>query len=251
MTVGASPSPGFEVVDPSVLTEQVAYYRARATEYDAWFNREGRYDRGEAATTAWRAELAEVRSWVRSLGLDGRDVLELAPGTGIWTELLVESGATVTAVDAAPEMLAQLVERVGTDHLECIEADLFSWAPSRRYDAVVSFFFMSHVPDERLGGFLGQVRDALAAGGEVFLLDGQRAQTSTAVDHVLPAEGDQTMRRRLEDGREFTIVKRFRTDEELRGACAANGLDVTVARTKTYFQAVRGRASHASGTDHQ
>ena len=30
----------------SLLCEQIAYYRARAGEYDEWFLRQGRYDRG-------------------------------------------------------------------------------------------------------------------------------------------------------------------------------------------------------------
>lgn len=32
--------------EPKLLAEQLAYYRARAGEYDQWFLREGRYDRG-------------------------------------------------------------------------------------------------------------------------------------------------------------------------------------------------------------
>ena len=36
-----------------VLASQRAYYRARASEYDAWFLRQGRYDRGEAHRAQW------------------------------------------------------------------------------------------------------------------------------------------------------------------------------------------------------
>ena len=35
-----------------VLASQRAYYRARASEYDAWFLRQGRYDRGRSAPGA-------------------------------------------------------------------------------------------------------------------------------------------------------------------------------------------------------
>jgi hypothetical protein len=99
---------------------------------------------------------------------------------------------------------------------------------------------MSHVPDEHFEAFIGLVRDALIDSGSLFLLDGLRTQTSTAADHVLPADGAQTMLRSLEDGRTFTIVKRFRSDDELEETCATVGLDVTVRRTTTYFQAVLG-----------
>ncbi|MCH8183822.1 MAG: hypothetical protein IID55_11620 [Proteobacteria bacterium] len=32
----------------TALAQQIDYYRARAAEYDQWWHREGRYDRGEA-----------------------------------------------------------------------------------------------------------------------------------------------------------------------------------------------------------
>ncbi len=36
--------------DDELLGEQAAYYRARAPEYDDWWQRTGRYDRGPEAT---------------------------------------------------------------------------------------------------------------------------------------------------------------------------------------------------------
>jgi 2-polyprenyl-3-methyl-5-hydroxy-6-metoxy-1,4-benzoquinol methylase len=237
---GADPTRARPTVDDGILDEQLTYYRERAPEYDEWFLRQGRYRRSEADAIAWRREVDEVRGWLASLELRDLDVLELASGTGLWTEQLLASGASVTAVDAAPEMLAQLTARVDATRLRCIQADLFDWSPDRRYDAVVSCFFMSHVPDERFDAFLGLVHRSLVPGGRVFLLDGLREPTSAAKDHVLPDDGSQTMRRRLNDGREFTIVKRFRGDAELTSSCAARDLDVAVLRTTTYFQVVLG-----------
>ena len=181
-----------------------------------------------------------MRSWLRALDLDGHDVLELAPGTGLWTTELLGAGASVTAVDAAPEMLEALRARCEGPGLTTLRADLFSWVPPRRFDAVVACFFMSHVPDERFASFLELVATAIGEQGRCFLLDGVREEASTARDHVLGDERSQTMQRRLDDGRSFEIVKVFRTDAELAAACARAGLEVTVRRTATYFQVVDG-----------
>jgi SAM-dependent methyltransferase len=235
------PAGAREAVPPAILDEQLAYYRARAPEYDEWFHRHGRYDRGEDRNAAWHAELEQVRGWLLALRLAHLDVLELAPGTGLWTEVLLDAGATVTAVDAAPEMLDALRRRCVGPRLTALRADLFHWSPPRRFDAAVACFFMSHVPDERFDTFLGLVASSLRPGGCAFLLDGLREATSTARDHVLGEDGAQTMLRRLDDGRTYEIVKVFRSDDELVSACARAGLDVEVRRTATYFHVVTGR----------
>ena len=46
--------------DDPLLQEQVAYYRARAAEYDEWWYRTGRYDRGPEHRAAWQREIAVV-----------------------------------------------------------------------------------------------------------------------------------------------------------------------------------------------
>ena len=54
-----------------LLDEQLAYYRARAGEYDEWFLRTGRYDRGPAHRAEWVAEVAAVEAGLREAGPRG------------------------------------------------------------------------------------------------------------------------------------------------------------------------------------
>lgn len=226
-----------------ILAEQAEYYRARAPEYDRWFCREGRYDRGQEATARWFAELAEVDQAFERLPLDGADVLELAPGTGIWTERLAGRARRVTAVDASAEMVAQARTRLGpraAASVDFVVADLFTWRPSAAFDAVVFCFWISHVPTSRLGAFLGHVASMVRPGGSVFFLDGRPEPTSTASDHTLPSPGEETMVRCLDDGRRFRIVKAFRSAALLTARCAEAGLAVEVQETETYFQYALG-----------
>ena len=46
----------------SIIQEQIAYYDARASEYDEWFYSIGRYDRGEELNGLWFNEVAVVKS---------------------------------------------------------------------------------------------------------------------------------------------------------------------------------------------
>jgi SAM-dependent methyltransferase len=88
--------------DP-VLAEQLAYYRARAAEYDTWFRREGLYDWGEVRNAMWLRELEQVRSALDEFAPEG-DVLELAYGTGEWTLRLADRASTLIGIDGSPEM---------------------------------------------------------------------------------------------------------------------------------------------------
>ena len=227
----------------ALLAEQVDYYKARAAEYDRWYFRQGRYDRGEDATRTWFAEIDQVRHALYEVALDGADVLELAPGTGLWTELLCRRAAHVTAVDASGEMIDQNRRRLGelASKVQFEEADLFDWQPGGPFDAVVFCFWISHVPDTRLDAFLSMVASALRPGGSIFFVDSRNETNSTASNHTLPQAGEETMIRHLDDGRSFRIIKNFWTAEALEARFAGAGLEVVVTETPTYFQYGSGR----------
>jgi demethylmenaquinone methyltransferase/2-methoxy-6-polyprenyl-1,4-benzoquinol methylase len=210
------------------------YYRERAQEYDEWFYRQGRYDRGSQANARWFAEADEVVQALEALSLTG-DVLELAPGTGIWTQRLAQTASTVTAVDASPEMIEINRAKVSSNRVTYQLADLFTWRPDRTYDAVFFGFWLSHVPLERLDEFLQRVAGMVRHGGSVFFVDGQREQSSTASNHHLPMPESQVMTRILNNGRSFEIVKNFYTPSELAAQCLHAGLDMTIRETGTYF----------------
>jgi SAM-dependent methyltransferase len=222
------------MADDTVLTEQLDYYRARALEYDKWWNREGRFDRGPEANTRWFAEITELERVLERFDPRG-DVLELACGTGLWTRHLVKYADTLTAVDAAPEVLAINRARVGDARVRHVEADLFDWSPDERYDTCVFAFWLSHVPQERFAAFWEMVASALKPGGRVLFIDSARTERSTAADHVLPSEVEDTMRRRLDDGREFQIVKRFYDPPGLARALAELGWTAQVDATPEFF----------------
>lgn len=221
--------------DDAFLARQQAYYEARAPEYDEWWERRGRYDHGPAENAAWFAERAEVEAYLSGLALGG-DVVDLAAGTGNWTGPLLRGARSLTAVDGSPAMLALHARRYPDPRIRRVRADLFHWEPDRQYDAAACGFWLSHVPPARLGAFLATVRRALAPGGACFFVDSRADPATTTADQPLPAEGRPGwLTRRLNDGREFRIVKVFLEPEALRAACAAAELAADVRTTARFF----------------
>lgn len=223
---------------PDLIQQQIAYYRARAAEYNEWWYRQGRYDRGAALNQRWFDEAEKVRAAL--LAMPHQDhILELACGTGLWTQELLKVGRHVTAVDASPEMIAINQAALQSDRVTYVQSDIFTWQPDQHYDMVFFSFWLSHVPPERLPGFLQQVSAMLKPGGRLFILDSRRTPDSTAIDHVIPEDGT-TLERKLNDGQTFQIVKVFYNPADLQASLQNAGIAADAHLTDTYFITVRG-----------
>jgi len=226
---------GDAVPNDAVLAEQLDYYRQRAAEYDRWWLRQGRFDRGPDANARWFAETAALEDVLERFGPHGR-VLELAGGTGLWTRHLAGRAAELTVVDAAPEVLEINRARVDDESVRYVQADLFEWEPDpAAYDACMFAFWLSHVPAARFPAFWAKVAAALAPGGRALMIDSARTERCTAADHRLPGTGEETMTRRLDDGREFRIVKRFYEPEWLERELARLGWRASAGTTGEFF----------------
>ncbi len=220
--------------DDEFLAAQSSYYSARAPEYDDWWYRRGRYDSGPEVNAQWFRECSHLFQALGALGLSGH-MLELACGTGTWTEWLAAQGLRVTAVDASAEMLALNRARVGGGAVEYVQVDLFQWSPDRLYDSVVMGFWLSHVPPERLDAFLRTVRTAVPTGGRLFVVDSQYQDEVAARDRVLAGRDASTTTRILADGRRFEIVKVFYEPSDLEAAFERAGFRISVESTESFF----------------
>ncbi|MEU5026509.1 class I SAM-dependent methyltransferase [Streptomyces milbemycinicus] len=197
--------------DDALLTEQRAYYRAGAAQYDRPY--------------AEREDLRKLLTVVDELPIAG-DVLELACGTGQWTPRLAARARSVTAVDAAAEVLALARARTPSPTVQFLEADLFEWRPPRRYDTVFFAFWLSHVPPRRLPEFWNTVAAALAPGGKaIFIDDGPAA---AAEEDILADQPAPAALRRLDDGSRYRIVKVFHDPRTLTDDLTALGWSVHI-----------------------
>lgn len=199
------------------VEEQQRYYRAIANEYD-----------DHKIDVPGQQELLAAVDSFRPAG----DVLELACGTGLWTEQLVGHARHVTALDGAPEMLDRARDRLGPDTpVEFVQADLFSWQSTRRYDAIFFGFWISHVPDEHFDAFWAMVDQALAPDGTVFFFD-----DNYRPDHEL-IEGptSSTVERTLNDGTAFRVIKTPYTAKPLEARLRTLGWDIAVTGAGNFY----------------
>jgi len=202
-------------VTDEVLAEQVDYYRRRAGEYDV---------------TAYGDDVAAARAHIARLVAEMRpagSVLEIACGTGLWTEALAGWADTVTAIDAAPEMVAIARDRVQSANVSFEVADVFWWRSDTRFDVIFFSAWLSHVPASRFGQFWQLLRGLLAWNGRVLFVD---EHVDELGKEAYIAGQEEVVERRLCDGSTFRVVKNFVDPEELELRLRRMGWECVIRR---------------------
>jgi demethylmenaquinone methyltransferase/2-methoxy-6-polyprenyl-1,4-benzoquinol methylase len=204
------------------IDEQIEFYREQVRQQPANLD-----DPEVHALVRAYFEDPEVRDLVRIHCPPSERGLELASGPGRFTGALLDVCTRITAVDASSEMHDVNRSVHGDDRIDYVVADLFGYRPDGEYDLVFAGYWLSHVPAGRFDAFWSMLRDALARGGRVVMVDdgvlGEDGAEQFAEDPT--GGGDQ---RRLADGREFTIVKRAYAPRDLEARLAAVGWRATV-----------------------
>jgi 2-polyprenyl-3-methyl-5-hydroxy-6-metoxy-1,4-benzoquinol methylase len=197
----------------SLLAEQVAYYRARAAEYDA--------TSPVPADDALREHLVHA---LEAFAPRGR-ILEFACGTGQWTAMLAAHASQLTAIDSSPEMLAIASSRIQDDHVRFIDTDIFAWQPDGRYDVVFFSAWLSHVPPQCFDRFWALVAECLDQAGRVFFVD--ELPAVEAHERVIPGAVAPAVERPLTSGARYRAVKVFYQPDELEKRLTALGWKIT------------------------
>jgi ubiquinone/menaquinone biosynthesis C-methylase UbiE len=139
------------------------YYDEQASVYDDMYMR---------SEPVWRSELqALADAMVKALS--GRRVLEVACGTGFWSEIVARVAKHVVAVDVSEKMLTVARKRrIRSVNVKYIHGDAYALAKiPGEFDAGLANFWFSHVPKARIDEFLYRFHKKLGRTAVVFMAD--------------------------------------------------------------------------------
>ena len=187
------------------MDQLAAYYAQRAAEYERIYAKSER-----------QADLAALKARIGRL-VAGEKVLELACGTGYWTEVMAASAAQVTAIDVNEEVLqiARTKSYPG-GRVQIISGDCY--APpvaDRGHDMLFAGFWWSHVPLEKLDLFLESNLPLIGPGGMIAFLDNIYVEGSSTPVSRRDGEGNTYQLRKLDDGSTHEVLKNFPSTSEL------------------------------------
>ncbi len=188
------------------------YYMAMASVYD---QNTGYYDPDseqlrESAKARYREQFK------------GRRVLEIACGSGYWTEVIGQVAASVLATDINLSMLVLAKERCSyLPNVMFFHADAYSLdGVTSDFDAAFANFWWSHMPKSLIPVFLATLHSKLKPGSIVLFVDqllvdvGFCAKNTKALKFV---DGNRLELRFTPGGKTYDVVKNFPTKQELQG----------------------------------
>ncbi len=179
------------------------YYADRANEYDLTYQRPERQD-----------DLKTISFLLKNL-LDGHHVLEVACGTGYWTKIIASVAKSITGTDINNEVLQIAKNKlINSKKVTFIQDDSYSLKKIQgNFTAGFAFSWWSHILISKLKDFLNIFHSRLQPGALVIFIDNSHTEGIRIPISRIDNNGNTYQIRKLQDGREYEILKNFPTRE--------------------------------------
>lgn len=202
-----------------LIEEMNRYYEARAPWHDQYMSFQ--------SNETMEKQLRPIIETLEGL-ISRRQVLEIACGTGIWTQVLARRARHVTAVDISATALGMAQARLsGYGNVTLKSADAYSLDGVDGYfDMLFATDWWSHVPKTMISSFLEAAGGKLAPCSAAVFIDMSMNEYFASEPCWYDEEGNRVSRRRLPDGSAYRVVKNFPTEDELRDVLSRYGRDV-------------------------
>ncbi len=201
-----------------------SYYAARAQEYDRVYEKPER-----------QSDIQCLKNWLPPF-FAGRRLIEIACGTGFWTQFIAPVASEVIALDASPEPMAIARHRVSEGKISFMVGDAYCLPKDiGTFNAAFAGFWLSHVPKNRQQEFLVGLGKILEPGAIVLLLDNLYVEGSNHPISECDEDGNTYQMRNLDDGSSHRVLKNFPSETKLRALIYGLGDEVSYTKLDYYW----------------
>ena len=192
------------------------YYARRAATYERVYFKPER-----------QADLRAMEAWLGA-PFAGREVLEIACGTGWWTPHGAREAASWLATDLNPETMALARTKPLPASVRFAEVDAYTLdgLGVQRFSGAFAGCWWSHVPRAQLAPWLERLHARLDGGARVVLLDNSFVPASSTPLSRRDADGNTYQQRTLDDGSVHEVLKNFPTRGEAIARLGPRARDV-------------------------
>lgn len=206
----------------SVLHE---YYSRRAAEYEEIYHKPER-----------QQDLATLKELLRRL-LHRHNILEIACGTGYWTEVVAPVARSILATDVSEEVLALAQHKsYPPDRVRFEIMDAYRPGQAAgEFTAALAAFWWSHVPHQKIQGFLRALHGRLGEGATVVVVDNRYVDGHSTPISERDERGNTYQTRRLKDGSSFRVLKNFHSPAELAATLRTCSHGLSICELEYYW----------------
>ena len=208
-------------------TEMVEYYARRAAEYEDIYRKPER-----------QSDLIRLAETLAT-AFPGMDVLEVACGTGYWTQYIAKSARRIVASDVSAEVLEiARLKAYGSCDVSFLQSDAYALGDAPT-DCTAGFhgFWWSHVPLQRLAEFLEGFHEHLPSGAPVVMIDNAYVEGSSTPVARRDEHGNAYQVRKLKDGSMHEVLKNFPQPGDIRRHLNGQAEGIEVTQLRYYWMA--------------
>ncbi len=203
----------------------VSYYSDRAKEYEKVY-----------LNPAEQEDLQTSEKLFQDLFVN-KTVLEIACGTGYWTERIAKVATSIYATDVN-ESVIEIAKQRQKENITFAIADMFDFTPVEKFDGVFGGFIWSHILIQDLDKFIEKAGSFLKPGGTIVFIDGNAvAGTKHDLKNITKTDehGNTFQTRILENGTSHLVLKNFPTEEFLRQKLSSITTEINFINLKYYW----------------
>jgi trans-aconitate methyltransferase len=169
--------------------------------------------------------------------VEGRRVLEVACGTGYWTEILAETADAIVATDVNADALelAQTRDLPNTSWIAADARDLPDEVLEAEPDTLFAGSFWPYIPRDAQDGLIKHWRDRLGADTLLVLVGESYVEGVSGSVARTDAQGNTWQIQRLPDGSRTEVMCNFPTDSALRKRFAPLSRELRITRLEHYW----------------
>lgn len=146
-----------------------------------------------------------------------KDVLEIACGTGNWTQVLAKRANSVVATDINEAYLMEAKKKpYQKDNVVFNVADAYTLdGIERNFNLAFASDWWSHIPKSKIKEFIETLHSKILPDSKVVMIDMLPSPELDKMFSHIDEEGNVIQKRTLPNGKEYQVVKNFPTEKEL------------------------------------
>ncbi len=189
----------------TMIDDLITYYKERAQEYEKVYQKPER-----------QSEIRYLENYLQK-NLENKTVIEIACGTGYWTEKIARTARSIRASDINESVINIALTKIYKNTPIAFDVcDFYDLKEDQPMESLFGGFIFSHIPLLEINRFFSKINRLVQIGGNIILIDNNYVEGSSQPVTHSDNDGNTYQTRTLENGNEHKVLKNFPKEVDLR-----------------------------------